>query len=301
MAISALYWIAADGTTLDLLAGDGYRVLELPVGIGMTSWKWEQLPSPEGHGALLTSAYAGVRSIDLAVLVYGAAFEARWAALVGALNPVNGDGTLRVVRSDGKTRDLRCRYVSGLERANRNAMDADAGGVILPDGAVAPGRWAVAPLNFQAAEPFWLGDAVTVTFSPAEQVAFFPILPVNLSPTGIYSSQTISNDGDVATWPVWTIRGPGEALRLENVETGEVFALDRVLLDGEVVTIDTRPGRKSVTSSLSGAALWQDVIAWQMWAIGAEGATVMVSLSNTGANTWVSLWYRPRYVAVGRG
>jgi len=300
MAISALYWIAADGTTIDLLHGDGYRALELPVGVGMTPWRWEQLPSPEGHGALLTTAYAGVRTVDVPVLVYGPDFAARWAALAGALNPGGGDGTLRVVRSDGKVRDLVCRYVSGLERANRNAMDADEGGVILPDGTTAVGRWAVAPLSFQAAEPFWLGNAVTVTFSPDEQTVFFPILPVNLSPVGIYSSAKVENAGDVAAWPVWTIRGPGEALRLENVDTGEVFALDYTLLDGEAVTIDARPGRKVVTSSLGGD-LWGRVTAWQMWAIGAGGATVRVSLGNTGDNTQVSLWYRPRYVAVGRG
>lgn len=296
MGIDAVHWISPDGEDIDL-NGAGYRVLALPIGMEMVPFRWDSLPSPEGHGALLAQAYAGKRTVDMQVLIYGPDFEARRAALVRAMNPARGDGTLRVVLDDGRVRELVCRYVSGLEGANMNRQDGE-GMVLLPDdGSAVAGQWMVAPLSLEAGEPFWLGEAQSLVFTQGEQVGFFPILPLNLSSGAVYSDTQVANPGDVTAWPVWTVQGPGKLLTLRNMDTDEVFQLDYGILEGETVTVDTRPGRKGVSSNLRGA-LWDYVTAWEMWGIGAGGAHVRVELHDTSESTQVSLWFRLRYVSL---
>jgi len=295
MGLKSVIWISANGHQIDFLGTNGIRLLETPVGLGMTPWQWEQLPSPEGHGAMFTTAYAGVRTIQMMVLVYGPSFASRMAELTAALNIGLGDGKLQVTRHDGVTRELVCRYESGLEGANMNRMDAS--GLVVVDGMPQVGRWAVLPLQFRAAEPFWMGEEMEVMLSPIEGEAFFPNLPLSLSPLGVWTSTAINNPGDVIAWPVWTVRGPGEYLRIVNLDTEEAFALDYTLADNEIITIDTRPGRKSVSSNLTGD-LWRYVTEWRMWPLGAGTTNIQVRFQNTEESSAIIVRFRPRYVSL---
>ena len=48
----------------------------------------------------------------------------------------------------------------------------------------------------------------------------------------------ITNNGEITTYPIYTIAGPGQTPTFTNVTTGECFQLDHELVEGEAVVID---------------------------------------------------------------
>jgi hypothetical protein len=70
---------------------------------------------------------------------------------------------------------------------------------------------------------------------------------------------TVANLGTAAAWPVLTITAPaGSSTRvyqLVNLTSGEVIYFNMTLQPGEVLTVDLRPGVKSVSSSFRGNLL----------------------------------------------
>lgn len=66
---------------------------------------------------------------------------------------------------------------------------------------------------------------------------------------------TVTNSGSAAAYPVLTMQGAGRVYQLVNWSTGEAIAFDLVLLDGETITLDLRPHRKTITSSFRGNLL----------------------------------------------
>jgi hypothetical protein len=78
---------------------------------------------------------------------------------------------------------------------------------------------------------------------------------------GLFASEifskrtTITNGGTARAWPVLTLTGTTANIRLilvRNETNGKSLYFDYALLDGEVLTIDCRPGGKSVESSFFG-------------------------------------------------
>ena len=61
--------------------------------------------------------------------------------------------------------------------------------------------------------------------------------------------QSIINNGDLDTGTIITIQATGQVVtpKIYNVDTGELFILNTTLQDGDLVTINTRRGEKSIT------------------------------------------------------
>ena len=173
-------------------------------------------------------------------------------ALRRSLDP-RADVQIKVTNDLGETRILTCRYESGFE----NAVDDEHRG---------PNMIKI-PLKFMAFDPLWYGDdnvvfdmsmeLPTQKFFSSEGVAWFTepggmvggwrIENFGLTDRG--QTLDIYNPGDVDAYPIWAVKGPGSQPSFQNITTGNSLRIDYSLDDGEVMTIDTREGHRTISSS----------------------------------------------------
>ncbi len=133
----------------------------------------------------------------------------------------------------------------------------------------------------------------------ASTPSFFPIFPLRLTSSQIAVDSTVTNAGDVATWPVWTIKGPGTTITLRNLTTGEnLIFLSTVLGSGESIAIDTRPGLKTVTKQ-DGSNLFNDLdVTSSLWALPRGDSAIRLEMSGVDATaSSLQLNYRQRYLS----
>lgn len=207
--------------------------------------------------------------------------------LVYAMNPLRGSGTLRNTAQDGSVRDLVCKLVAGLS-GDESAQNR------------APGNF-LAPLEFEAADPFWYDrDYTSLSFSTGASVLFLasPFLGPHISSSGIASSFSVFNSGDVEAWPIWTITGPGNTITLSNTTTGKALVLSITITAGQVLTIDTRPGHKTVTRE-DGSNQFATVSSTSsLWELATGNNAVTLSISGTTTASGLQLQYKQRYFGV---
>lgn len=108
--------------------------------------------------------------------------------------------------------------------------------------------WADYAITFQAVDPFWYGQPVTQTFQGPEQKLFFgggnpgdaeSAPPFYISRGSSFATASISNDGDVEAWPVWTVQGP---CTTATVGVGaSTITIPVTLSAGQSITLDTDP------------------------------------------------------------
>jgi phage-related protein len=243
--------------------------------------------TPEREGARVRRVKIRPREITVPVLLEGSSqtdLRQQLRTIVRRLYPVAGDGRLRCVAPDGATRELVCRYSQGLE--------GDEG---TGDGGV---KYLAAVLVFRAAEdPFWRAQTATeIDFTTGEPPAFFPFFPLELAESSIFGGITVTNEGDVEAWPIWTITGPGGPLTLTNDTSGESLVLATVLSAGEQITIDTTPGIKTVTLDDS-TNLYPDLDPGSsLWPLQPDDNAVTVELVDATVDSAVALSYRARYL-----
>lgn len=193
---------------------------------------------PGMPGEFFRDVRHGVREFMLSVDMTGATesvLRATLRSFVASMDPTRGAGRIRVTSPIADQREILCRYSAGLEMEERLG---DSGPT-----------WQRVGIKFIAHDPYWSG--VSPVSSPAWTVSdapnFFPILPINLTASELVVDEIVTNDGDVDAWPVWTITGPGSLVKLVNNTTGQTTYFPAISIGvGETVTIDTRPGVKSV-------------------------------------------------------
>lgn len=232
----------------------------------------------------------GVRPVRLPVLVSAAdeaALDAARRTLRTAMNPQYGAGTLRHMSNDGLTRDLTCYVASGMEG------DDSAG-------RRGPG-WLLYDLRLLSLEPYWQDvNYVSQVFTNGAAVAFLgnPFLPIKLSSSGILTSFTLPNEGDVEAWPLWTITGPATNPTLTNTTTGKSLALTITLLAGQVLTIDTRPGIKSITRENGSNQFSTSSATSSLWPLIRGSNSVTIAVTGLTSASQVLVQYKRRYEGV---
>jgi hypothetical protein len=249
-------------------------------------------PIPQQPGAREKYVQVNLNEVFVPVVVM-APSESELAqlrrTLKKSLNPSRGLGILRSTAADGVTRDLNCRCVKGLE-----GTEDDAGR--------GPG-WFTAGLVFQAADPFWYDSSfTTLNFQMTGPMPTFlasPFIPIKLGTSGIGSSFTIDNQGDFPAWPVWSITGPGASIVMTNQTTGDVLTLTITLADStQVLTIDTRPGKKTVKrENASNQFAAVDPLS-TLWALQRGINLISVAMTGTTSASQIQLQYKQAYDGV---
>lgn len=246
---------------------------------------------PLQDGARFRLALHNERNFQLPLIIKDtslAGLRTQLRALTYAMDPTRGDGTLVINSVLGDTRQVVCRYVTGLQMQERSDY----------------GRFSAQGLvQFRAYDPFWQDSTDTSqSWSLTSVPSFFPFFPLRLTSSELVVQDSINNTGDVQTWPVWTITGPGggsDGIILTNTTTDDEFTfMTTQLLTGQSITVDTRPGVKTVTLQ-DGTNLFGDLDPTSvLWPIvkGNNGITLEMANAVPGTSA-LSVNYRRKYLS----
>jgi hypothetical protein len=275
-------WISADGTEYSIT--DNHLIMAGSDGRFMPPIDFVEEDVPFQHGSRLREVLVKPREVDLPIYVDGTSevdLRTQLRYLLRILNPLKGDGKLRVTGPDGSQRELTCRYKGGMEISEK--LDSKIGNL------------QAVVLVLRAFDPFWYdSNTIVQTFNTGQAGKFSPWWPIRLASSSVFANITVDNTGDVETWPEWIITGPGENIVLRNLTTGEVTSLDYDLGVGETLTINTKPFVKSVTKG-------EDNLFYTMsdesslWALQDGQNSIQLEMSNTIAESSIQLSYRNRY------
>lgn len=255
--------------------------------------------SPNLDGSIFRSARASAREIMLPVFMYGVDrqhINQLKRKLFQALNPSRGFCYLRFTEGSNQTRQIACYYKGGME----GAEGTDVAGF----------TWAKYGLQFTAMDPWFYQDRPTSTrwnFGIGETflsttVSFLPIKVSRGVMGGDGAGLVLSNPGDIEAWPIWELEGPIKSFALES-PTGETIratvqsdGTDAVPA-GRVLTIDTRPGKKTVKDD-QGTNYWAKLATNpQFWGIQPGETLANINVVTGSGNASVTLTFLPRYAS----
>lgn len=288
MASRELVWITADGSEFRLTDWmTGYRVTKGATGLGRAPIELSTDDTPLLDGVEVTDEYAPPRTIQLPMLILAdtrAAFRARVRALVTAF--ARGDGcALELRQEDGQRRRIMARYNGGLE----GVEDKDTGGE----------TWYRCVIKLLCPDPYWF-DPVPIVYTyefVGTPVPFLgdPFLPLNISPGEVIGPTTITNPGEVLSWPVWTIHPPADELVLTDVDNGASIPIAAAVPDGLTLSIVTQPGLTDVRLS-DGTDYWPALYGSpEFWSIPPGTTNVDLDLTTPGPGSKVELSFYARY------
>ncbi|MFJ5882676.1 phage tail domain-containing protein [Kitasatospora cineracea] len=262
-------------------------------GLDVPPYELHSDDSPNLDGGMYRGTRATQREIMIPVYIYGIDRKSlldQKRELARALNPKNGYCVLKFVESDGQARYLRAYYKGGMEGNEA----ADQSGF----------RWIKYVLLMTAFDPWFYSDEMQVAkWSFGKGVPFLAstFFPLTLS-EGFESAVTlpIYNPGDVEAWPVWEITGPVKSFRITS-PSGQSFGIPapasglEVIAAGRTLTVDTRPGVKSVKDDL-GVNYYPDLAANpKLWNLPAGNSSASIDVVAGSGQASVRLSFRPRY------
>jgi hypothetical protein len=195
-------------------------------------------------------------------------------------NGVPTPGYLQVQRQDGSTRQLQVFTVSGTEVPTDETS-----------------FWSTYAIALQSDDPYWYDlNPMSKTYVLAGQaVGILPLLPIALGASTVFGSDTITNDGGAEAYPVWTITGPGLPV-IQNVTTGRQFSFNTALTSGQVIQVDTRPGRQSAVDVNAGVSVWSQIIQnspRDLWSLARGDNKIFLTMGGAGPGSSVVIsWYR---------
>ncbi|MCY0962732.1 phage tail domain-containing protein [Streptomyces sp. H27-H5] len=255
--------------------------------------------SPNLDGSIYRSARATAREVMIPVYLHGYDRESinnLKRKLFQALNPKRGYCLIRFTEGVNRVRQLTAYYKGGME----GSESVDASGF----------RWAKFGLTFSAMDPWFYPTRAQSTrwdFGAGEAFlsASRAFIPVQLAAgvMGVPEDDiTISNAGDIEAWPIWKLSGPIKSFSLRGPEGDLIKASppedgsDLVPL-GRTLTIDTRPGRKTVKDN-TGLNYWATLDTNpQFWSVEPGETNAKVSVVAGTSNASVVLSFYPRYAS----
>lgn len=190
----------------------------------------EQIPYRDGS-VLVGNLYTGERKMELALQV----MLDDWAEVVAKCNAFRRNcspykdpsslGKLKAVRPDGAMRYIDCWLIEWPDPAGGDGPAATD---------VTPTFWAPNPFFY---DPTQVTQTLAIT---GDSGITFPItFPITFGSTSIDSYIYPNNTGDVETWPMLRLNGPGSEPVIENEITEKKIELDSLTLAaGDYVTID---------------------------------------------------------------
>jgi hypothetical protein len=273
-------WVAPDGVTTPLSVEYALHDRFAP------PIAFEEDGVPGQPGARFRAARHDVREFVLPLkILRGTEQELRTALrdLVAAMDPTRGEGKIRVTTPLGDQREIRCRYAAGL------GLNETLGDDSTP-------TFQRAPVVFRAHDPYWYASTLMVAeFTAGARPNFFPFFPLRLSAGEVFADVTVDNPGDVATWPLWEINGPGADIALRDLDHGQATELATTLLAGQTITVDTRPGAKTVVRD-DGTNLFPALGDTALWPLEPGATAVRIEMGGAGDSSVVRLRYLPAYL-----
>lgn len=247
--------------------------------------------SPNLDGAIYRGARATEREIMIPVFVYGVDRKTVLdlkRQLVSALSPKNGYCVLKFQETGGQPRYLSAYYKAGME----GNEGTDASGF----------TWTTYGIQMTAMDPWYYADTLRVAqWQFGAGKPFFTsgqFLPFPLQSSLPESAQLpIINPGDVEAWPIWEITGPVTSFSLTD-DLGNAFGISNsgtpVVASGRVLTVDTRPGFKTLKDDLGTNYFPQLDSNPVLWSVPAGNSFIHANVVGTDSAA-VKLTLTPRY------
>jgi len=251
-----IIWVSPNGDRVVCTDRDGDVVLGMDrSGEDLPPVGYTEDDVVDGHGTSVRAVRASARTYMLPIV----ATRATWGSWRAVQQRVAralwcednhgrpAPGTLIVEHPDGTSRRCESAYYAG-----------GAEGQEINNHPVYFRAWA---LSIRCTDPFPHGEDITVEWGAGEPVPTFPILPLRLGSSRVLGTQTVHNDGDRPTLPVFTVQGPVDGLltlRSETLGAESVYDLSgaHAVAAGEVVTVDMRRGPSRGVRGPDGSSWW---------------------------------------------
>lgn len=268
-------------------------------GLDMPPYSLFSDESPNLDGSIYRGARAQAREIMIPVYLHGidrGTINNLKRMLFQALNPRRGYCRIQFTESRSRTRYIDAYYKGGME----GSESTDAAGF----------RWAKFALTFTAMDPWFYPDrAQSTKWSFGAGASFLhssrSFIPIKLA-SGVMGvpedDYQISNPGDVEAWPIWKLSGPIKSFALRGPNGDLVKASppedgSDLVPTGRTLTIDTRPGKKTVKDN-AGVNYWTKLdLNPQFWSVEPGDSTVSISVVAGTASASVALSFNPRYAS----
>lgn len=209
-------------------------------------------------------------------------------------------GYLKVQRPDGRYRIIAAYYEEGFEG------ESDGGHL-----------WSKYVITLYCPDGYWSGDrpvqaerSFTVETDPGTGVPknfYTPFMYLTSSQVvydeggGQVGNTQILNDGDVESWPEWTITGPMTKATCQNLTLGLRFAVTHTLVAGQTLTIATnRPHvRGPGDANLSGKIDWFNPAGGaHLWPLADGLNDIRFVVDGAALGTKINMQFTPRYESV---
>ncbi|MEU6389959.1 phage tail family protein [Streptomyces sp. NPDC046939] len=255
--------------------------------------------SPNLDGSIYRSARATAREVMIPVYLYGVdrqTINALKRKFFQALNPKRGYCVLKFTEGGASVaRKLNAYYKGGMEGA---------------EGEAAGFCWAKYGLTFTAMDPWFYADQWESTrwaFGTGDPLlsktrAFLPLRLSNGVLGGAGESLTITNPGDIEAWPMWVLYGPIKSFSLRGPKGDRISASPipdgtDLVPTGRTLTIDTRPGQKTVKDD-QGKNYWSKLDTNpQFWSVDPGDSEAKVSVVTGSGKAAVLLTFQPKYAS----
>lgn len=248
------------------------------------------ITSPGQIGAILNSINVGKRYISIPLTILGtnrANLEIKRDRLIRALNPINGLCTWIWNKEDGSKKYLK--------------VIADADSPLFSAGTSADATQWPCIVDFVAPDPCWYSDTeitnVLRGFVGGFTLPF--VLPLTLG--GVGTTLEFVNPGDTPSPCQIELRGMLQNPVITNLITGEVITVRKTIQDGEILTIDTTFGSRSVkltdTDGNETDALHYCTIGSTFFQIPSGEVSVNYTATSEGAGALGYLTYTPRWLS----
>lgn len=253
---------------------------------------------PNLDGSIFRNARATAREVMIPVYLYGVdrrTVNALKRKLFQALNPKRGYCVLRFAEGNHTTRVLHAYYKGGME----GSEGEDASGF----------TWTKYGLQFSAFDPWFYpesDESIRWDFGTGE--AFLSktreFFPLRIS-SGVMlpdAAVTVSNPGDIEAWPIWKLVGPIKSFALtspfgESIVASPPAGGADLVPSGRTLTIDTRPGHKTVMDD-KGTNYWSKLdAAPEFWSVDPGDTSPKISVVAGTGKASVILSFTPRYAS----
>lgn len=272
-----------------------YKLLKNYRGFADPSVRFQDTKGPSQHGSTLLDTHLDPKEMSFDIMIMGTDLtdlQAKNAALITALNPLNGAGYLFFTYENGIQYYRKC---------------INSGGPAL-DLANATQTRVKATINLMAHDPFWMGSTETISLQP-QTTSWIPWMGYTDASAGLWvisgtgSTVPVTNNGDHSI-PVKLIiyGGTGSITdcRITNNETGEYIEISGLIDTGESFEINTD---ENVLSAIKTDAAGTEsngyphlAVTSKFWYLIPGTNSISISASNAVAGSYVTLTKTEKYV-----